>query len=287
MPAYLDIHAVARVRQLFAASPRFWIAALAVTCAATYAVTLFNFGFDATALATVAAVALAACLSGIAGFAFSAICGAMLFQFRSDTVDVVQIMLVCSIANQMLSVWALRREIRYGALKPFLAGGVFGVTVGVWILLTLDARAYAIGLGAVLAVYGSYMLFRKPIVLAHSPVIGDIAAGFTGGLMGGFAATPGAAVSVWCGMKGWDKVAQRAVFQPYILVMQVFALTLLAAAHHHGASSVGFPPLALVCVPAGLAGTWCGLGCFRYLSDRMFRMAINLLLIASGAGLAL
>ena len=116
-----------------------------------------------------------------------------------------------------------------------------------------------------------------------------VAAGLIGGLAGGFAATPGAPISVWCATKGWDKIRQRAVFQPIILVLQILALTLIAAAHAHGLGhGLGsIPSEAWACVPAGLAGTWWGLACYRKLSDRQFAIAINLLLIASGAGLAL
>ena len=90
-------------------------------------------------------------------------------------------------------------------------------------------------------------------------------------------------------MKGWDKTAQRApVFQPVILVMQLLALGLIAALHAGGAvGSGGVPVLALACVPAGLVGTMWGLSIFHGMSDRHFRTAINLLLIVSGAGLAL
>ena len=260
---------------------------LTVAVAAAYAGTLSGLGFSGQALATVAAVIVAALFSAIAGFAFSAICGAIVFQFRHDTVEVVQIMLVCSIANQALSVWALRHDIQLHRLQPFLAGGVLGVAVGVWVLLHLSTHTYTTALGAVLFIYGGYMLFRKPIVLQRPPFAGDMAAGFIGGILGGFAASPGAAVSIWCGMKGWDKTAQRAVFQPFIMVMQVVALALIASVHTRAGSSIALPPLALICVPAGLVGTWWGLACFRLLSERHFRIAVNLLLITSGAGLVL
>lgn len=49
-------------------------------------------------LADLAAVFVASTLSSIAGFAFSAICGAMLFHLLPRPVDIVQIMIVCSIA---------------------------------------------------------------------------------------------------------------------------------------------------------------------------------------------
>ena len=52
------------------------------------------------------AVFVAALTSSIAGFAFSAICGAMLFHLLGDPVQVVEIMMICSIAGQALMVWS-------------------------------------------------------------------------------------------------------------------------------------------------------------------------------------
>jgi uncharacterized membrane protein YfcA len=42
---------------------------------------------------------------------------------------------------------------------------------------------------------------------------------------------------------------------------------------------------ALAFIPAALLGTWFGLRIFRRLSDRQFQIAVNLLLVAAGAGL--
>ncbi len=140
-------------------------------------------------------------------------------------------------------------------------------------------------LGALLLTYGLYMLFRRPIILRQTSWAGDVVSGFVGGMAGGFAATPGAAVSIWCGMKGWDKARQRAVFQPFILVMQFVALGAIATMHEPAAFDISIPPSAWACVPAGLVGTWWGMAVFRRMTDSQFAKAINLLLIASGIGL--
>src|SRR6516162_4358482 len=50
------------------------------------------------------AVLAASTVSSIAGFAFSALCGAMLFHLIDTPVHAVHVMIVCSIAMQMLSV---------------------------------------------------------------------------------------------------------------------------------------------------------------------------------------
>ncbi|MDB5374602.1 MAG: sulfite exporter TauE/SafE [Belnapia sp.] len=56
---------------------------------------------------------------------------------------------------------------------------------------------------------------------------GALLAGAVGGITGGPAAFPAALVVIWCGLLGWPKIRQRAVFQPYILVMQVATLGLI------------------------------------------------------------
>jgi hypothetical protein len=59
-------------------------------------------------------------MSAIAGFAFSAIGGAILFQFRHDNVGVVEALMVCSLANQAMSVWLVRRDINAKAPRPLM-----------------------------------------------------------------------------------------------------------------------------------------------------------------------
>jgi uncharacterized membrane protein YfcA len=236
---------------------------------------------------TTAAVFAAALLSSLAGFAFSALCGAMLFQFRHDPITVVQIMLACSLANQSLSVWMLRRDIHWRPLPPFLLAGAVGVLCGVFALLHPQADVYVRVLGCILVVYGCYMLVRPPFRLSQYGITGDAISGLFGGMLGGLAATPGAPVSIWCAMKGWDKTRQRALYQPFILIMQVVALIAIPAMHAGGAAQVGFPPMVYLYVPAGLIGTVVGFSWYRRMTSRQFGVAVNMLIVASGAGLLL
>jgi uncharacterized membrane protein YfcA len=237
-----------------------------------------------TQLTTVTVFA-ASLLSSLAGFAFSALCGAMLFQFRHDPIAVVQIMLACSLANQSLSVWMLRRDIDWRRLLPFLVPGAAGVLCGVFALLHLQADVYVRVLGCILFLYGSYMLVRPPITLRQTGIVGDAISGLFGGVLGGLAAVPGAPVSIWCAMKGWDKTCQRALYQPFILIMQVVALMAIPAMRVGSAAQAGFPSMVYLYVPAGLIGTLIGFCCFRRMTNRQFGIAVNVLLAVSGAGL--
>ena len=65
----------------------------------------------------------------------------------------------------------------------------------------------------------------------------DALAGALGGITGPLAAFPGAGVTIWCGMRGWDKVEQRAVYQPYILIMQLIGVSTLYLLQPHSISS--------------------------------------------------
>ncbi len=237
---------------------------------------------------TIVVVFIAATLASIGGFAFSAICGAFLFQFL-EPVETVRLMLVCSIALQCLSVTALRNAIDWRLLSRFLLGGVISLPLGIYLLTVLDAALYLQIIGAFLVGYGLFMFFRPALTLRFQRDWADVLAGAAGGITGGFAAFPGAFVTIWCSLKGWDRARQRGVYQPFILLMQLAALVILTV--RAGVPIHGTTPMAtlapLIFVPAALLGTWCGLGCYRRLSDAQFAKVVNLLLIAAGFGLIL
>jgi uncharacterized membrane protein YfcA len=226
-------------------------------------------------------------VSSIAGFAFSALCGAVLFHLMDSPVYAVKVMILCSIAMQLFGVAALWRSIDWRSLPAYLAGGVLGVPAGVYLLLHLQTGTYRDIIGLLLIAYGGYLLLRRPTRPLQTGVSADAGAGFVGGLTGGLAGFPGAFVAIWCGLKGWDKARQRGVYQPFILCMQPVTLLViyLMQPAHTAAAQFDFMPFAFV--PAALLGTWFGLRIFARLSDRQFQVAVNALLILSGLGLIL
>jgi uncharacterized membrane protein YfcA len=226
---------------------------------------------------------VAAGLSSTVGFAFSAIAAAMIFHLVSDTVEAVQIMMVASIAIQAYSVAGMWRTISLRACAPFLVGGIATMPAGIYLLLSFRPQAYVFSMGLALALYGAYMLFKQPPSITRGGVATDMAVGALGGITGPLAAFPGAFVTIWCGMRGWDKVAQRSVYQPYILVLQVLTLGGLSLV---SGRSVLDGHLIAYALP-GVAGAYLGLQVFQKLNDVQFRRLVNLALIASGVALAL
>jgi len=235
----------------------------------------------------VIAVFAASTISSIAGFAFSALCGALLFHLMDSPVYAVHVMIVCSITIQMLSVATLWRSIDWRSLGIFLVGGVVGVPAGVYLLLHLPTAIYRDVIGGLLIVYGGYLLLRWPVRSLPTGPPWDICAGFLGGITGGLAGFPGAFVTIWCGLKGWDKAHQRGVYQPFILSMQPVTLIAIHLMRPPSSSAAQLDWKTLAFVPAALLGAWFGLRIFKRLSDRQFELVVNALLILSGIGLML
>jgi uncharacterized protein len=231
-----------------------------------------------------AIVFVAAAVSSIAGFAFSALAGALLLHVVNDTVQVVQIMLVSSIALQAYSALALRHLIRLRTLTPYLTGGLMTLPVGIYCLLHTPVHLYLASMGGFLVFYALYALLLQKSTAAASrwctPAV-QILVGGLGGITGPVAAFPGAFMTIWCGLQGWDKQQQRALYQPYILIMQIVTLVALSAVHARREGSLWLIQYA----PPALVGAYLGLRVFRSLTTSQFNRIVNLFLLVSGAAL--
>lgn len=232
-------------------------------------------------LAVAGILSLSALVASIAGFAFCAIAGSAFAYLHLDPVEAVRMMVVCSSAIQLYAVWKIRRAIRWSALWPMMAAGALMVPVGVSLLLHVDSAWYGVGLGAFLCVYGLWAVFRRDDLVVRASVRRDCAAGALGGLAGGLAGLSGSFVAIWCSMRGGSKEAQRAVYQPFILVMQlwtILCLRLFAGTHAPPFQDLRYVPFALL---AGIAG----FAIYERLSHAQFRAVVSGLLMLSGLGL--
>jgi hypothetical protein len=231
---------------------------------------------------TVAAIFAGSLVSGIAGFAFSAVAGALLLHFVPPT-TVVSLLLACSITTQLFSITTLWRTMQWQHCAPFLVGGIAGIPLGAALLREVDAGLFAAGFGAFLVLYAVYMLLKPNLVVRHQSRFFDAIAGFAGGVTGGAIAFPGAAPTIWCSLCGLPKQVQRGVVQPFILLMQI---TTLAYFSKLGMLTAGTGKTYLLCVPAVAIGTWIGLHLYERINDAMFRKFVLTFLLLSGGILA-
>jgi uncharacterized protein len=227
-----------------------------------------------------------AVMSGLSGFGFSAI-GAICLWLLPPTLAVPLLMALSS-ANQMMSLRQIRadmtplREWWPNGPAPFIAGGLIGVPIGLWLLHRLPTPVLMVVFGAFLVAYAAYSMATSvnPRVMtggwATSVLVGGV-----GGIIGGFTAFPGAAVVVWTGRCGLPKKASRAIVQPYIFAMQMVSLAMLGV-QHPSTFNAAFWSLFAMTIVAVLPGTLLGVRIYKSLSDINFRRVSFSLLGTSG-----
>ncbi|NPU68364.1 sulfite exporter TauE/SafE family protein [Bradyrhizobium sp. 83012] len=226
-----------------------------------------------------AAVFFGAFVSGLAGFAFSAVAGAILLHMLQP-LEAVPLMMACSVGVQATNLWALRDSIRWKESLVLIVGGLLGVPLALWLLHNADARVFQQVFGITIAIYAAYMLF-KPALGSLQPMNRSRTAivGFGGGLIGGLTAMPGALPTIWCELHGLPKTEQRGLVQPFIAAIQIASLAVMLA--RQDLSSKVIIDLALS-VPALFAGTALGILAFRKVNDALFRKIILGILLVSG-----
>jgi len=217
-------------------------------------------------------------VSGLAGFAFSAVAGAILLHVMPP-VEAVPLMMACSLPVQCAAMLSCSRRAPWRASLLLIGGGLVGVIPAVWLLQRIDTGPFRIAFGLLVACYAAYMLLRPAAHPRPRSKRQDMLIGLGGGLIGGLTAMPGALPTIWCDMRGVPKHEQRACVQPFIVTMQVFALILLMS--QNGLSSKILID-ATLSVPALAAGTAAGLMLYTRLKDLTFRRVVLGTLLFSG-----
>lgn len=230
--------------------------------------------------------------SGLSGFGFSGVGAATLVLL--PPVLGAPLLQALSTANQTLAVGQLSKDMPrswkafWAGPGPYIVGGFPGAVIGIWLLTHLPARQLMIVFGSLLVVYSLYSMFRPVAALIRGgggPMAGG-AVGFVGGTLGGFTAFPGAAVVIWSSLRNLPKEQNRAIVQPYIIMSQIYALSLLAWLHPKIFTHTYWVLLALT-LPAVLPGTVCGVIAYKHISDVNFKRVSYCLLMLSGAVLLL
>jgi uncharacterized membrane protein YfcA len=193
-------------------------------------------------------------------------------------------MMICSLAPQAASLCTARKSVDWRGSSNLIMGGLLGVPVAVYALQTIDTLSFRIGFGLLVALYAGYMWCRPAMVRIGSMTDRQQAlVGFGGGLIGGITAMPSALPTIWCDLHGVPKQRQRGLVQPYILVMQLFALALLLS-QSALSSKIMFD--VMVSLPALVVGTALGIAMYYRASDLGFRRAVLGVLFFSGLALA-
>jgi uncharacterized membrane protein YfcA len=220
-----------------------------------------------------------ALVAGLSGFAFGLV-AASIWLYILTPLQTATLIIAFGLIVQGYSVWKLRRALDWKKLWPFVAGAVLGVPLGVGILTWANPAHVRAGVGAFLVLYSLYALLRPTIapVKAAGAAL-DALVGFLNGVLGGITGLAGILVTIWCGLRGWPKDMQRAVFQPVAVATFLMSALWIGAKR---AITVDTIKLFVIGLPALFAGTWLGLKLYGHLNEAAFRKVVLVLLLVSG-----
>jgi uncharacterized membrane protein YfcA len=138
--------------------------------------------------------------------------------------------------------------------------------------------------GIFLVIYTLIRLtFIRELTISVASGWPDAGAGLVGGLMSGLAGLPGPISTLWCGLRGWPKNEQRAVFQPFNFLMVLIGTAVFL---RQGFVTPDVLSHALWCAPALVVGVALGTPLYLRLTDRQFQAVVLWLMLLMGLVLA-
>ena len=225
--------------------------------------------------------ALAGFVQGLSGFGFG-LTAMALWAWTLEPKLAASLSLFGALVGQLLAAFTVRRGWDWRALLPFVAGGLAGLPVGLWLLPRLDVPLFKGTLGLMLVVVCPLMFFAARLPRVRGGAAGDALAGAAGGVMGGIGGFTGVVPTLWCTVRGFERDRQRAIIQNFNLSMQVVAFAAYLAT---GILEPRMLPLLAVVAPAVLLPVLLGTRLYLGISDLAFRKIVLGLLTASGIAL--
>lgn len=233
----------------------------------------------------VAGAFLGAVVSGSSGFAFGIVASAVWLHVLPP-LRAVPLIVASSMILNLAFTLHMRRNISVRQITPMLLGSVVGVPLGVAVLQTANAGSLRTAIGSLLIAYSMLLLFAgtlPTLVLAgRRSVLADGAVGLLSGVLGGATSLNGVLTAMWVRLRGWSKLEQRAMTQPFVLFTHVLTLSWLGGV---GGLTMRTAEEILYCLPALISGGWLGLHVFHRLSDSGFNRVVLWLLLVAGVSL--
>lgn len=226
-----------------------------------------------------AGAVLAGFVQGLSGFAFGLVAMSV-WAWGLEPQLAGLLSLSGALTGQIIAAVTIRRGFSLRLLWPFLAGGLLGVPLGVWLVPRLDLVLLKLGLGTLLVVWAPAMLFSSRLPTFHRiGRAGDSVAGAIGGVMGGVGGFAGAIPTLWCTVRAFPRDEQRTVIQNFNLTTLAVAFAIHAAT---GNVSTEMLPMMAIVAAAALVPVLLGARLYLGISEQTFRRIVLVLLTLSG-----
>ncbi|WP_421950524.1 sulfite exporter TauE/SafE family protein [Pelagibacterium sp.] len=235
---------------------------------------------DSYLLIVLGGAAVAGFVQGLAGFAF-ALASLSIWAWAVDPALAAPMAVFGSLVGQLVTLPIVGRHFNLRGMLPFVAGGVLGVPLGIFLLSVLDPQGFKLALGLFMVVYCPIMLFVPAgFKIDFGGNRANAFAGWLGGVFGGLGGLSGPIPTLWCTLRGMDKDSQRGVMQGFNIAMHVTTMIgyFLAGSILTGETWRHFGLIAMALVVPALIGAML----FRRLDTRAFRRLVLALLFVSG-----
>ncbi len=230
-------------------------------------------------LITALGAVVAGFAQGLSGFAF----GLVAMSFWAWVLDpqiAAALSVTGGLTGQIVAAFTVRRGFNWKMLAPFIAGGLLGIPIGVWLLPMLDIHIFKAILGTFLILWCPAMLLAKnfPKITLQSRLADGIV-GLAGGVMGGIGGFTGTLPTLWCTLRGLDRDTQRSIIQNFN-----FALLIVIAITYAGTGliRVDMWPFLLIVSPIVVITAFIGTRLYLGISPERFRQIVLGFLIISG-----
>jgi len=219
-------------------------------------------------------------VTGFAGFGTGLVASGFWFHVLPPAV-VPPLVVMASVAAQLVSLVNVRPRFDWPRAAPYLIGGAFGVPVGVLALTQASPDLLRLCAGLFLIAYAASQLtgLTRLRVEGWGGRSADAAVGVGGGVLGGFAGLSGPLPLIWLQLRGGPSLDQRAVYQPFNLIILAMAAVGMGVA---GQVDVTVLESLVIAVPATVIGATLGARLYHRASEATFRKVVLALLLISG-----
>jgi len=196
----------------------------------------------------------------------------------------VALVVILSFVSGIQGAFAVRHALNWPRLGRFLIPALCGLPFGFAMLDDLNTGMLKILVGSLLIVFGGFFVLRPRFSRwREDHKLADIGVGFIGGVLGALAGLSGALPTIWSALHDWQKAEQRAVLQPFnVLILGI--VTLVFAWRGLLDQTVWFA--VAIALPSSIISAQIGIFVFRRLSESLFRQILIWLILCSGMVLA-
>jgi len=237
--------------------------------------------FDFIPLTTVE-IAVAVCIiflaytiKGLSGFG-SGLIAIPLLAFVLPLTIVVPVLSLLSYIGTIMQSLHLRKQVVWGDLLPLLPFSLLGISVAIWLLVSLDANILIRALGIFILFYAIYSLL--PVEIPAGSRRWAVAAGCGGGIVGALFGTGGPFYAAYLKLRQLDKGAFRATIVMIFLFDGGARMTGYAVT---GLFTEQVLTLVAILLPVFLAGMYVGNHLHIKIDQKRFNQIISLLLVLS------